>query len=214
MAADSPNEASHRPRRVSKAGDLSVTITNRSQLRAVRRKPSGQRRRDSGWLLIPGKNPARRDPSQSSRKKKVSRQVGSKTSPENPSATVPGSKSAPCPNSCVRLKCHVVSSPANPGVPISVVYENGTGTGDGAAAQPPWLSGPRCGLRRRRPGGPARRHRENIDSINRSWAMAPVRAVPKARSTRSESRIGPCWQFHGRRASQGSGSGASPRFCS
>lgn len=34
------------------------------------------------------------------------------------------------------------------------------------------LSGLRCGLRRRRPGCGARRHRENIDSINRSWTVA------------------------------------------
>lgn len=49
--------SSHRSRRVPKAATASVIITNRSRLRAVRRKQSGQRRRDSGWPLIRGENP-------------------------------------------------------------------------------------------------------------------------------------------------------------
>src|SRR6516165_6518383 len=73
--------SSHRPRRVSK--------------RPPRALPS---QTAAGYARsAQTKRPASSRFSQSSRKKKVSRQVGDTTSPENPSATVPGSKSAPCP---------------------------------------------------------------------------------------------------------------------
>ena len=70
---------SHRPRRVSKAATASVTITNRSRLRAVRRKQSGQRRRDSGLAANPRqKSPEHRHAGQSSAKRRSAGRGGTR----------------------------------------------------------------------------------------------------------------------------------------